>query len=51
VVVKDPRRDFHLGWLSAAEVDTRDRIIGAGREKRGGHSSGGSHLALVRLLG
>jgi uncharacterized delta-60 repeat protein len=51
VVVKDPKRDFHLGWLSAVAVDNRDRIIGAGREKRGEHRSGSSHLALVRLLG
>ena len=49
VVVRDPRRDFHLGWLSAVAVDTRNRIIGAGREKRGGQGSGARHLALVRL--
>lgn len=51
VVVRDPRRGFHLGWLSAVAIDTRDRIIASGREKRGHDRSGSSHLALVRLLG
>jgi uncharacterized delta-60 repeat protein len=48
-VVKDPKRNFHLDLTGAAAIDTRDRIIGAGAERRAHRS--GTHLALVRLLG
>jgi uncharacterized delta-60 repeat protein len=50
VVVKDPRRDFHLGWLGGVAIDSRDRIIGSGLERHG-HRSARNHLALTRLLG
>jgi uncharacterized delta-60 repeat protein len=48
-VVKDPKRNFHLDLTGAAVIDTRDRIVGAGTERRAHHS--GTHVALVRLHG